>query len=190
MCFDLENVFALPRANVSNFFYRRKLNVFNMTAHCSVDKQGYGAIWIEAQIGRSGNDIASSVMKLLHAIVEDHTDDRRIRKITLWSDSCVPQYRNIVYSTAIRNFMLQHPMVKEIEQKYCQPDHSSVLEVDNYNNQIETACGPAAIFSPAGLIRIIKVVNKFTVLQMKPEDCKEYQEIAVRCKKYSEIPYK
>ena len=24
---------------------------------------------------------------------------------------------------------------------------------------------------------------------MKPEDFKEYQEIAVRCKKYSEIPY-
>ena len=75
VCFDLENVFALPRANVSNFFYRRKLNVFTMTAHCSVDKRGYGAIWNEAQSGRSGNDIASSVMKLLHVIVEDHTDD-------------------------------------------------------------------------------------------------------------------
>ena len=189
VCFDLENVFALPRANVSNFFYRRKLNVFNMTAHCSVDKQGYGAIWNEAQSGRSGNDIASSVMKLLHVIVEDHTDDPRIRKITLWSDSCVPQNRNSVFSTAIRHFMLQHPMVKEIEHKYCQPGHSSIQEVDNFHSQIETACGPAEIYSPVGLMRILKVVNKFRVVQMKPEDFKEYQEIAVRCKKYSEIPY-
>ena len=65
VCFDLENVFALPTAEVSNFFYKRKLNVYFMTAHCSVDKRGYGAMWNEAQNGRAGNDIASSVMKLL-----------------------------------------------------------------------------------------------------------------------------
>jgi hypothetical protein len=58
ICIDLENVFALPSANVSNFFYKRKLNVFHMTAHCSVNKKGYGAIWNEAQKGRSGDDIA------------------------------------------------------------------------------------------------------------------------------------
>ena len=56
VCFDLQNVFALPTADVSNFFYRRKLNVYHMKAHCSGDKRGYGALWHEGQNGRSGND--------------------------------------------------------------------------------------------------------------------------------------
>ena len=101
----------------------------------------------------------------------------------------MPQNRNSVFSTAITHFMLQHPMVKEIEHKYCQPGHSSIQEVDNFHSQIDTACGPAELYSPVGLMRILKVVNKFRVVQMKPEDFEEYQEIAVRCKKYSEIPY-
>ena len=27
LCFDMQNVFTYPRANVSNFYYRRQLNV-------------------------------------------------------------------------------------------------------------------------------------------------------------------
>ena len=65
VCFDLQNVFALQTAEVSNFFYKRKLNVYFMTAHCSADKRGYGALWHEEQSGRTGNDIASSVLKIL-----------------------------------------------------------------------------------------------------------------------------
>ena len=71
VCFDLQNVFALPSAEVSNFFYRRKLNVYHMTAHCSADKKGYGSIWHDGQNGRTGNDIASSVVKVLDAAVEN-----------------------------------------------------------------------------------------------------------------------
>lgn len=33
VAFDLENVFALPKAEVSNFFYKRKLNCYNLTTH-------------------------------------------------------------------------------------------------------------------------------------------------------------
>ena len=65
ICFDLQNVYSLPKAEVSNFFYRRKLNVYNMTAHTSTDKQGYGALWTEGQSGRSANDIASLVVEIL-----------------------------------------------------------------------------------------------------------------------------
>ena len=38
--FDLENVINLPKAEVGSFFYKRKLNLFNLTAIAS-DKQGY-----------------------------------------------------------------------------------------------------------------------------------------------------
>jgi len=45
ICFDLQNVITLPRAEIKNFFYKRKLNVYNLTEHFSVDKHVYNAIW-------------------------------------------------------------------------------------------------------------------------------------------------
>jgi len=58
VCFDVQNVYGLPLANVSNFFYKIKLSVYHLTAHCSVSKQSYGVLWSETMSGRSGNDIA------------------------------------------------------------------------------------------------------------------------------------
>ena len=51
VCFDLQNVFALPTADVSTFFYRRKLNVYHMTGHCSGDKRGYGHCGMRDKMG-------------------------------------------------------------------------------------------------------------------------------------------
>lgn len=32
ICYDLQNVFALPKSYASNFYYKRKLLVYNLTA--------------------------------------------------------------------------------------------------------------------------------------------------------------
>lgn len=64
VCFDLENVISLPRANVSKLFYKRKLNTFNLTAHCSIDKAAYNAIWTENVAGRGANEIASAIVNI------------------------------------------------------------------------------------------------------------------------------
>ena len=52
-----------------------------MTAHCSTNKKGYGALWHEGQSGRAGNDIASPTVKILQAIVEENANDPRIKKM-------------------------------------------------------------------------------------------------------------
>ena len=174
VCFDLENVFALPRANVGTFFYKRKLNTFNMTAHCSISKKGYGAIWHEGLSGRGSNDIASAVIKILNAIADDHSEDPRLKHIILWSDSCVPQNQNRVFSTALKYFLTQHQEVESIQQKFCEPGHSSIQEIDNMHSRIEKACGPSEIYGPLSLMRILKTVNKLQMFQMRGEDIKNF----------------
>ena len=72
VCFDMQNVIALPRANTSNFFYKRKLNVTNLTAHCSEANTAYNAIWCEGLAGRGANEIASALTPILSAIKRDH----------------------------------------------------------------------------------------------------------------------
>ena len=188
VCFDLENVFALPRANVEIFFYKRKLNTLNMTGHCSLSKKAYGEMWHEGQSGRGDNDIASAVIKILHAIADDHAGDPRLRHMILWSDSCVPQNRNRVFSTAIKYFLSQHPEIETIEQKFCEPGRSSIQEVDNLHSRIEKTCGPAEIYSPVSLRRILKTVNKLQTIQMRGEDFKNFQAIAASGA-YDRVPY-
>lgn len=108
-----------------------------MTAHCSSDKSGYCAMWAENTGGRNGNDMASSVVKILEKIVEKNT---KITTITLWSDACVPQNKNRCMSFALLKFLEEHPNITKITQKFGTPGHSPVQEVDNIHSQIEKKC--------------------------------------------------
>jgi hypothetical protein len=120
VCFDLENVITLPKAGTSNFFYKRKLNLYNLTAHTSLSGQGYCAIWPETLSGRAGIDIASAVVKILAAVVRDNAD---ITEIVTWSDSCVPQNRNSIMAYAVSDFLQSHAQIDSITMKYSVPGH-------------------------------------------------------------------
>ena len=188
ICFDLENVLSCPRANISNFFYKRKLSVYHLTAHCSIDKRGYGAVWCETTSGRSANDLASALVTILSMILQQHS---AITKFVLWSDSCVAQNRNSVISFALQDFMRSHSQLECIKQKFCEPEHSNIQEVDNIHSHIEKVLNVSDIYSPLGLMRaLLKVTPKrpLSIRQMKGDDFKDYQE-AARKLKYSVVPY-
>jgi hypothetical protein len=156
VCLDMQNVIALPRANISSFFYKRKLNLYNLTAHASggipKQKKGYCCIWTEAQHGRAGNDLASAAIAILEKVIEHYPDTS---KLILWTDSCVPQNRNSVLSLAIMKFIQRHPRIVEIEQKYGEPGHSAIQEVDNLHSLIEKSMKLVEIYSPLGFIRML-----------------------------------
>ena len=89
LCFDMENVIQVPRANAFNFFYKRKLSFFNFTVHSSIDNKVYCCVWIGYTGGRNANCIASALVKVLKKFVLEHPN---VAEIILWSDSCVPQF--------------------------------------------------------------------------------------------------
>ena len=74
--------------------------------------------------GRGANELATSLYKLLKLIIQD-CPNISINQIILWSDSCVPQNKNSIVSTAIKNFQNESG-IPLIEQKYSEPGHSSV----------------------------------------------------------------
>ena len=112
ICFDLQNVIPLPRANISSFYYRRKLNVYNLTAHVAInsEKKGYCAVWNEGMCGRGANHIASALVAVLKKVVSEY----KVKHIILWSDSCVPQNRNSVMTFALLDFLHNNPSVESI----------------------------------------------------------------------------
>lgn len=129
LCFDLENVFSLPISGVSNFFYKRKLCAFNMTATLSLQgaKKSYFGIWHEGIGGRGGNNMASAIVKILGQVLTDYPD---IEELTMWSVSCVCQNRNSIMTLALSMFIKEHPTLKHIVQKFCEAGHSNIQEVD------------------------------------------------------------
>ena len=172
--FDLQNVFALPQANVSNFFYKRKLNVYHLTAHYSLTKQCYGVLWPESLSGRSGNDIASGLVRILENIIKDNPS---VTEMTLWSDSCTPQNRNRIMTAALMLFIQRNPSVTLLTQKFCEPGHSSIQEVDNLHSQIEKVVTNCEIFSPLGLVRVLcKTPRKkpLKLTQLRMNDMRDY----------------
>jgi len=123
LCIDLQNVITLPRSNVSCMFYKRKLTVYNMTGHLSIDKKAFCVIWNEAQAGRAGNDIASAVSRMLDEVMKLHPE---LKTITIWSDSCIPQNKNSFMSAANLEFMSRHRTLESVTQKYWEPGHSPI----------------------------------------------------------------
>lgn len=188
LTFDLENVLSCPRAEIGPMFYNSKLNVYNLTAHLSTSKKVYCALWTEYTGGRSGNDIASALQKILEKVFEDSN----ITKLITWSDSCVPQNKNSIMAVAMQYFMKTHPDVESITMKYSLPGHSALQEVDNAHSQIEKHLSVNEYFSPMGLIRLLKNVNirnPFVIIQMQPFDVKDFGKYSKICFQYKSVPF-
>ena len=88
-------------------------------------------------------------------------------------------------------FLKNHPEIVSIEHKYCEPGHSSIQEMDNLHSQIEAVCRHTEIYSPVGLMRMLKKVHRskpMKIIQMKSQDFKDFGSIA-RQGKYDRVPF-
>ncbi|CAG2221282.1 unnamed protein product [Mytilus edulis] len=167
----------------------RKLNVFNLTGHFSLNKCAYNAIWPEHIAGRGANEISSALLKILEKVLEDFPS---LETITLWSDSCIPQNRNSIVISALQHFMRSDRSysLKSVEQKFSEPGHSSIQEVDCVHSHIEKALNLSEIFSPVSFLRILTKVRKrsMKVIQLQPEHFFDFQT-ASRTFKYNSVPF-
>ncbi len=69
ICFDLANVFLLPKTELGQLFYCSKLTVFNLTAKILNTNKVYFAIWTENEGGHKGDDIASALWRILQEVI-------------------------------------------------------------------------------------------------------------------------
>lgn len=168
--FDLQNVINLPNCEIGKLFYKKKLNVYNLTAHESLGKNKICVIWPETLCGRSGNDI--------------------VKNIITWSDSCVPQNRNSIISCAVVCFLQQNPNIESIIMKYSIPGHSCIQEVDNIHSRIEKQLRVSDVWSPLGLVRLLKQIDHkkaFHIIHMH-KTFLDYHNVSKNFN-YKKVPY-
>lgn len=183
VCFDLQRVLSCPQSSVSYFYYSRKFAMYNLTGYDVGDQQAYCILWHEGLAGRDGNEIASATIKLLEQVVKTHQEQNKpLEKITLWSDACVPQNRNSHMSCAIIEFLRRNDhTITTIEQKYQEPGHSCVQEVDAVHSTIDRYIEKKEIHSPLAMLREllrVRSAKQYKVVQLRPASFKNYKAVA------------
>jgi hypothetical protein len=181
ICFDLENIFNLPDGNACAMFFAGKWETYNVIAKSNKSKTVYNAVWHEGISGRSNEDIASVLNKILKTFLNDHP---YIEHLYVWSESCVLM-RNSLLSISLTNFLRQPESrkLKSITQKYTVLGHSFITELDSANNALSKASRGMAIGSHPSLIKIVKnlprtMTHEFKFLYMEREDFKGFGVIA------------
>ena len=94
-------------------------------------------------------------------------------------------------SLAIMYYLETQRQVSTIVQKFGTPGHSSIQEVDNLHSQIEKTLSHSEVFTPIGLLRILKLVNRknpLKIIQMREQDFLDFQ-LPAKSLKFSQIPY-
>ena len=75
---------------------------------------------------------------------------------------------------------LKSTSLTRIHQKFCEPGHSSIQEIDNVHSQLEKALSRREVFSPLGVIRCFKQATRkpVKIIQMQEHHFRQYMETA------------
>lgn len=153
---DLQAVLLAPRSNVSTNYYKTKLCVHNWCIYDMKSGDGYCFIWNEAEGGLNSDEFASIITSFLIKTVIPKMGEND-REITLYTDGCTYQNRNVILSNSLVNLAMIHNVT--ITQKYLEVGHTQ-MEVDSMHAMIEKKLKNQVINVPAEYITVCKKAKK------------------------------
>ena len=139
--FDLEAVLSTPCSNVSQVYYKRKLNSYNLTVYSLANKQGTCYIWDETHGQRGSSEIGTCIITYISSLPSV------VQHVILYSDCCSGQNRNQYLASGLLHTVVHHPQVHTIEQKFLESGHTQ-MECDSMHSSIEHAKKRTSIFVP------------------------------------------
>ncbi|PSN29993.1 hypothetical protein C0J52_27065 [Blattella germanica] len=104
-------------------------------------------------VKHSGTDIASAYKKVLEKVA---AQKYYLIDFIIWSDSFI--------SNAPLHFLKEYPGIQSVTMKYCVPGHSCCQEVDIAHSLMEKAMNKSEVYSPLGLERVLKQINRSIIL--------------------------
>lgn len=186
--FDLQSVLQLPYSAVSEFYYARKICVYNLTIYEGFGKNAYCFCWNELNGKRGSNEIGSILLMYIEKMPSTVTE------ISLFCDTCGGQNRNQQVAAALL-YAVHHTHMTVIELKFLESGHSH-MECDSMHSAIENAKKNESAFIMNDWINIFKrarscrkiyrqkKINKaepnvpYQVKELKYGDFKDLQSLA------------
>ena len=160
--FDLQQVLNIPKSNVSAFYYKRKLCMYNLTVYDVGSKAVKCYVWPEYSGKRGACEIGTCLIKYIQSlpVYIDH--------VILYSDCCAGQNRNRFIFTGMLYALQQCDNIKVIEQKFLVSGHTQ-MEADSVHAAIENAQRNISIYTEndwATVIRLARRKNPYTVVNL------------------------
>ncbi|KAJ8941649.1 hypothetical protein NQ314_010293 [Rhamnusium bicolor] len=115
--FDLQQVLFVPKLTHSDMFYLSQLSCYNLGIHLSDTNRAFMCMWHEGVSGRGGNEIASTILKVLNSGITEE------KHLLVWSDNCAGQNKNrmVIY---VLVFLVLHQVFDTIEYNFLISGHS------------------------------------------------------------------
>ena len=118
---DMQKCITMPQLNNKDFFFNRKLNLFNETfaGIGKGHKPAMAMLWHEGESGRKAYDVATAYVLFLKTYCRDH------KTVILHADNCNAQNKNkILYSALLRLINSCCNDIKTINVEYPEPGHT------------------------------------------------------------------
>lgn len=129
---DLQKCLPTPYLSNNQSFYFLKLWTLNLTIYDSTNNSSYCLVWDESEAGRGGNEIASALIKWAETVIAGTT----IEHLTIWSDNCPSQNRNVMVMLSYLWLLKKCPNLKTVEHKFLLRGHTH-MEADHVHALIE-----------------------------------------------------
>ena len=151
--FDLEAVLTTPCTLVSQLYYMRKLNVYNLSIYSLSDSKGYAYVWDEVNGRRGANEIATCLYKYLMNLPNTKTH------VILYSDSCRGQNKNHIVASSLLHILANSQSLQIIEHKFLVSGHTQ-MECDSMHSAIEKCKKVISVYAPSQWHMVISMARK------------------------------
>jgi hypothetical protein len=131
--FDFQSVLQLLSGDVGQLYYKRKLEMYNLTVYnMAPPNEAFCFNWTESDGKKGANEIGSILRKYILSLPDS------IKHIILFSDSCTVQNRNQYIASLLLYTVLSKPNLEIINHKFLVPGHTH-RECDSMHAAIENA---------------------------------------------------
>lgn len=170
MAMDMQQVIFIPTLTHSQMFYSRQLSCYNLCVHIADNQQAYMCLWNESYAGRGGNEVGSSIFKVLNMM-----SSKTLKKhAVIWSDNCIGQNKNRMVLFALI-YLVANGIYDIIDHKYLVSGHS-FMSCDRDFAQIEKRKKVVKCFEPKDVEKMIRESchkNPFEVVNLDQNDFKD-----------------
>ena len=175
-CFDLQKVLPVPAGDVSLFYYKRKLAVYNLSVYNIGAAEGFCFMWHEGIAARGANEIATCVYKY----ILEHSLPKGVQEIVFYSDNCAGQNRNHIIATMYAK-VVASTEIKVITHKFLEHGHTQ-NEGDSMHSTIEAEIGRTPVYSPQQYYIMARLAKKrgkpYVVTELAGEDFLDFKGLA------------
>lgn len=182
---DLEKVLYCPQSELGDFYYKRKLSVYNFTIFDCTVKEGHLYVW-DMTTGKRGSDETSSFLQ--HYIENVVSKNEAIDTIIIYSDSCSGQNKNQFLYTMFYSLAMRLKLT--IIHRYLEKGHTQ-MECDSVHARVEKKIKKQEIFTPSqyyGFMRTAKVKKPiYKVHEVKQNEIFNYRTLAKHMN-WSKVP--